>query len=150
MLADRRGARRGVKNYLGFFLDSLYRATGGESQQQDFLSRFYELFIESSPEVAARFEGVDMERQKRMLGRSLQEMTDFSTSRAASEHLRRTAARHSRWDRDIHPDLYDLWLESLIATAREFDPEFTEEIELAWRVVLAPGMAYMKFKFDHR
>ena len=46
MLADRRGARGGVKNYLGFFLDSLYRATGGETQQQDFLTRFYELFTE--------------------------------------------------------------------------------------------------------
>jgi truncated hemoglobin YjbI len=139
-----------VKNYLGFFLESLYRATGGETQQQDFLTRFYELFTESSPDVAARFQGVDMDRQKRMLGRSLQEMTDFSTSRAASEHLRRTAMRHSRWDRDIRPDLYDLWLESLIATAQEFDLEFTEEIELAWRVVLAPGIAYMKFKYDHR
>ncbi|MGD8975969.1 MAG: globin [Gammaproteobacteria bacterium] len=139
-----------MKNYLGFFLESLYRATGGETQQQDFLTRFYELFTESSPDVAARFQGVDMDRQKRMLGRSLQEMTDFSTSRAASEHLRRTAMRHSRWDRDIRPDLYDLWLESLIATAQEFDLEFTEEIELAWRVVLAPGIAYMKFKYDHR
>ena len=139
-----------MKNYLGFFLDSLYRATGGETQQHDFLTRFYELFTESSTDVAARFHDVDMERQKRMLGRSLQEMTDFSTSRAASEHLRRTAMRHSRWDRDISPDLYDLWLESLIATAREFDLEFTEEIELAWRVVLAPGIAYMKFRYDHR
>ncbi|MGB5622850.1 MAG: globin [Gammaproteobacteria bacterium] len=138
-----------MKNYLGFFLDSLYRATGGEAQQHDFLTRFYELFIESSPAVAAHFRDVDMQRQKQMLGRSLQEMTDFSTSRAASEHLRRTALRHSRRDRDIDPDLYDLWLENLIATAREFDLEFNEEVELAWRVVLAPGIAYMKFKYDH-
>lgn len=139
-----------MKNYLGFFLDSLYRATGGESQQHDFLTRFYELFLESTPDVAAHFRDVDMERQKKMLGRSLQEMTDFSTSRAANEHLRRTAFRHSRWERDISPGLYDLWLESLIATAREFDLEFNEEVELAWRVVLAPGIAYMKFKHDHR
>lgn len=139
-----------MKNYLGFFLDSLYRATGGETQQHDFLTRFYELFLDSSPDVAQHFRDVDMERQKQMLGRSLQEMTDFSTSRAANEHLRRTAFRHSRWDRDISPELYDLWLESLIATAREFDLEFNEEVELAWRVVLAPGIAYMQFKHDHR
>ena len=44
-----------MKNYLGFFLDSLYRATGGETQQHDFLTRFYELFTESSTDVAARF-----------------------------------------------------------------------------------------------
>lgn len=139
-----------MKNYLEFFIDSLYRATGGETQQHDFLTRFYELFMESTPKAAELFRHVDMQRQKQMLGRSLQEMTDFSTSRAASEHLRRTAFRHSRWDRDISPELYDLWLESLIATAREFDQEFSEEVELAWRIVLAPGIAYMKFKHDHR
>ena len=40
------------------------------------------------------------------------------------------------------------WLESLIETVQLFDSRFTEEIELAWRVVLAPGIAYMKFKYD--
>ena len=30
-----------------------------------------------------------------------------------------------------------------------FDPKFNEEIELAWRVVLAPGIEYMKYKYDH-
>ena len=47
------------------------------------------------------------------------------------------------------PELYEAWLDSLIATARESDPDFDDELELAWRVVLAPGIAYMKFRYDH-
>lgn len=137
-----------MKNYLEFFTASLSRAFGDERQQRDFMTRFYELFTEASPEIAERFRGTDMERQKEMLARSIHEMVDFSTSRAASEHLRRTAERHDRKHRDIPPALYDLWLDCLVATVREFDTRFNDEIELAWRVVLAPGVAYMKFRYD--
>ena len=38
--------------------------------------------------------------------------------------LPRIAARHSRNDLDIRPELYDLWAECLVATARECDPGF--------------------------
>ena len=48
----------------------------------------------------------------------------------------------------IPPDLYDVWLECLMQTLKEFDPEYSSEVELSWRVVLAPGITYMKFKYD--
>ena len=83
-----------------------------------------------------------------MLAQSLHEMVDFATSRVASDRLGRVADRHSRRQRDIPPELYEVWLDSLIRTVREMDPLFCEEIELAWRVVLAPGIAYMKFRYD--
>lgn len=50
---------------------------------------------------------------------------------------------------DIHPELYDLWLECLIETVAEFDDGFRDEVELAWRLVLSPGIVYMKFKYTH-
>ena len=137
-----------MKNYLNFFMDSLFRVAGDEHQQQDFMIRFYEIFMESSPDVAARFRATDMARQQHMLARSLHEMLDFASTRAASEHLRRIAERHSRANMNIPPRLYDTWLDCLIDTAREFDTRFNDETELAWRVVLAPGVAYMKFKYD--
>ena len=137
-----------MKNYLEFFMGSMDRAFGNERRRRDFMTRFYELFIESSPDVARRFAATDMDRQKEMLARSMHEMLEFSTSRAASEYLRQTAQRHDRAHRDIPPVLYDLWLDCLLATVREFDARFNDEIELSWRVVLAPGVAYMKFKYD--
>lgn len=137
-----------MKNYLEFFLASLYRVSGEPRQMSEFVSRFYEIFLEQSPEIAARFADTDMARQREMLAQSLHEMVDFSTSRVASERLRRVALRHSRGQRDVPPALYEIWLDSLIATVRELDPLFTTEIELAWRVVLAPGIAYMKFSYE--
>lgn len=137
-----------MKDYLEFFATSLERVAGTRRDERAFLGRFYEIFMATSPEVAARFADTDMARQRRMLGRSLEEMMNFSSERAATERLRRIAVRHSRRERDIPPALYDLWLDSLVATVREFDPRFNDEIELAWRVVLAPGIAYMKFQYD--
>ena len=37
-----------------------------------------------------------------------------------------------------------LWVDRLIATARERDTQFSPHIETAWRVFLAPGIAFMK------
>ncbi len=138
-----------MKNYLELFLDSLYRAWVDPEQQQDFLTRFYETFMARSSEIADHFARTDMERQKAMLAQSIHEMVEFSTTRVASERLRQVAIRHNRRERDVVPELYEAWLDSLIATARESDPDFDDELELAWRVVLAPGIAYMKFRYDH-
>lgn len=137
-----------MKNYLQFFLDSLYRVSGDAAQMDEFLTRFYEIFFDQSPEIAEYFTGNDMSRQREMLAQSLHEMVEFSTTRVASERLRRVAMRHSELDRDVAPRHYDTWLDSLVSTVREFDPEFTSEVELSWRVVLAPGIAYMKYRYD--
>jgi len=137
-----------LKNYLRFFLDSLYRVSGEPRDMRNFVGRFYEIFLGRSPEIAARFADTDMERQHEMLAQSLHEMVEFSTSRVASERLRRVALRHSRRERDVPTELYEVWLDSLIEAVREQDPLFTPEIELAWRVVLSPGIEYMKFRYE--
>jgi hypothetical protein len=59
----------------------------------------------------------------------------------------RLAVRHSRTDLDIGPALYDHWLDCLVATARQHDPEFSPEIEAAWRETLAVGIDYMRSRY---
>ena len=137
-----------MKDYLTFFCESYDRIMATDAERDEFLDAFYDSFTSRSGDIAAKFAHTDMNRQKQMLHQSLQHMLDFSVQRRASEELRRTAERHSASQVDINPDLYDLWLDSLVESASLFDPNFTEEVELAWRVVLAPGIAYMKFKYD--
>ena len=137
-----------MKDYLTFFHESYGRIMEGEVRRDEFLDAFYETFVSRSPEIAAKFARTDMQRQKDMLYQSLRHMLLFSVERRASEELRRTAERHSRSQINVEPRLYDIWLDSLIETAQQFDTFFSEEVELAWRVVLAPGIAYMKFKYD--
>ncbi len=71
-----------------------------------------------------------------------------SKSEEEAKHLlRRVAERHSRADLDIDPSLYPAFVDSLIETSKEFDPQFTADVERAWREALAPGIAYMINKY---
>jgi hemoglobin-like flavoprotein len=115
-----------------------------------FLEAFYERFVASSAEIRAKFAGTDMKRQVRMLEDSLYVVAvavqGEEGSRARGD-LPRIAARHSRSDLDIRPGLYDLWLECLIDTVRTHDPQFSAEVEAAWRVILAFGVDYMRARY---
>jgi len=115
-----------------------------------FFEAFYDRFIASSEEVRAKFAGTDMKRQFRMLEDSLYVVAvavQGEEGSIARGDLPRIAARHSRQDLDIRPGLYDTWLECLVATVRTKDPQFSAEVEAAWRETLAFGVEYMRGRY---
>jgi hemoglobin-like flavoprotein len=126
------------------FNDSLERCTSGRR----FLDRFYELFVASSAEVAAKFANTDFRVQKAALKVSLYMiMASIERKPEGTVHLERIAARHSRSGLDIGPHLYDLWLDCLIQAVRECDPLFGEETEQAWRRVMRVGIEFLKSRY---
>jgi len=121
-----------VKNELGFF------------------DAFYHRFLQSSPEIAQYFKHTNMQKQKKVLEKSFYGLLIFYATNNANDHLEKIAIQHSKSALDIKPELYDLWLESLIETVKDYDIHFSAEIELSWRLVLSVGITYMKFKYNHR
>ena len=67
-----------------------------------------------------------------------------TTSGFAYVELRKLAKRHSRNQLDIHPDLYEIWLDCLMKVVAEVDSEYTEAIDEAWRESLAGGIELLK------
>jgi len=115
-----------------------------------FLEDFYRRFIASSEEIRAKFAGTNMKRQVQMLEDSLYVVAvaiQGEEGSLARGDLPRIAARHSRKDLDIRPGLYDLWLECLIEAVRTHDPQFSGEVEAAWRETLAVGVDYMRARY---
>jgi hemoglobin-like flavoprotein len=115
-----------------------------------FLEDFYERFVASSEEVRAKFANTDMKQQIRSLEDSLYVIAvavQGEEGSLARGELPRIAARHSRSDRDIRPELYGLWLECLIEAVRGHDPQFSAELEAAWRETLAFGIEYMRARY---
>jgi hemoglobin-like flavoprotein len=115
-----------------------------------FFEDFYTRFIDSSDEVRAKFANTDMQKQIRMLEDSLLVVAvavQGEEGSPARSDLPRIAARHSRKDLDIRPELYDLFLERLIDTVRAHDPRFTSAIEAAWRQTMAVGVDYMRARY---
>lgn len=115
---------------------------------KSFFDAFYDNFIASSPMVASHFQDTDMKRQKMMLEKSFYSLFIFYATNNANDYLKNIAQQHSKRGHNVPPELYDLWLESLIETVADYDPEFNMDIELSWRVVLSSGITYMKFKYD--
>ena len=129
---------------LEVFNDSLSRC----QSNPDFMSQFYDLFLASSPLVKEKFATTDFQKQNRMLKASLfMVMSAFEGAESAEQYLAQIAERHSSQDLDIGPELYGLWLDSLLLTVKQVDPRFTTEVGKAWRDIMDQGIKYMISKY---
>ena len=124
------------------FHDSLGRCNANPI----FLDRFYELFLATSPKVREKFAHTDFTRQKEALRASLQAM--LAAAAGDSERpLSRLAERHSSRDLNIGAELYDLWLDSLLAAVKECDADFSPEVEQAWEEVMMVGIGFLLSRY---
>ena len=114
------------------------------------LTRFYERFMASSPEISSRFAAVDLKRQISMVRASLYHILRAAQgSRDGRIHLDEIADSHSKRGHGIRPEHYTLWLDSLIEAAREIDPSMDAITEAAWRFHLGNAIAVMVARYDH-
>lgn len=117
--------------------------------QPEFLHRFYDVLIEASPEIAAKFKETDFDRQTSALKRALYVLLfAWEWRLTGDDYLVGLAHRHGRSDLDVSPQLYDIWIDCLIRTVQEFDSDFDAKVEAAWRKVLAPGIEFMKSAYE--
>ena len=135
-------------DYEKVYSDSFWRTTSAVKEGKGFFTAFYEKFIASSPEAQRKFKDTDLFHQQKMLHDSLIHIGQFSVNEKADAFIQRLANRHSKSDLDIQPELYNVWLSSLLDTVREYDPEFDGDVEISWRMRFAPGIEYMKFKYS--
>ncbi len=136
-----------MTDFVKVFDDSFARVVGVDVPQGDFFARFYQEFTAADRRVAQAFARTDMARQQSMIKKSFYYMVNFYVTQESSDYLQRIAELHGSGAMGIEPALYDIWLETLLRVLADSDPGFTREVELAWRVVLAPGIAYMKFAY---
>lgn len=135
-------------SYDNIFDASYKRVLETGTDGTDFFETFYWHFLRSSDLISEQFLNTDMEKQRRMLKKSFYSLISFYASGAADNVLEKIAYMHSARELDIKPALYDLWMDSLVVTVQDYDPEFNDNVELAWRLVMSLGITYMKFKYD--
>ena len=136
-----------MPNYTEIFSESVKRVLGNGAYNPEFIRDFYDTFLEASPVVAEKFEHTDMSAQRTMLHDSLLLMMDFNRTRVPTPRLTQLAEIHSRRGHSISPAFYDLWLDSLVTALGRHDPGFDNDVELAWRIALAPGICFMRFAY---
>jgi hemoglobin-like flavoprotein len=108
----------------------------------DFAEKFYDVFLNSSPEIAPLFAKTDFKQQRKLLRATVYIMvTRDVTDPKGHETLERIGHSHARAKLNIRPELYDLWLDSLCETVKAMDAKRTPALERSWRECMAPGIA---------
>ncbi len=115
---------------------------------RNFFERFYENFFGTSEEIRAKFANTDMSKQVQILQKSMYHMVSFYLLKTESAFLRGIALTHNQDHLQIEPHLYDIWLDSLLLTVEQMDPEFEPETRLAWTLAMMPGIVYLKFYYS--
>lgn len=135
---------------MGDFMDAAILKTYEESLARcnadpSFLERFYEHFLASSPKVKEKFAATDFVQQKRALQASLHLMLLVAedAEKGPGRYLQELATSHSKQHLDIGAELYDFWLDSLLATVKHCDEKWTSGVEEAWENVMMVGISYL-------
>jgi hemoglobin-like flavoprotein len=122
------------------FIQSLDRCSGNA----DFIPAFYDRFLSVSDEIRHKFRHTDFEQQNQMLLRSLSLAADATSGKPESlRELRERAETHDRHHLNIEPHLYSIWLDCVVETASEFDTEWNESTEEAWKAILGHVIKHM-------
>ncbi|MCC6145348.1 MAG: nitrate- and nitrite sensing domain-containing protein [Candidatus Hydrogenedentes bacterium] len=105
---------------------------------------FYERFVTSDPRIGPYFLSTDFKKQKSLLRDGVGRALSFSAGDAASvSFVERLGVTHSRAHMNILPELYPFWLNSLMETLAETDPQWNKQLDAQWREALGKTIALM-------
>jgi hemoglobin-like flavoprotein len=122
------------------FLQSLERCT----RDAGFLPAFYARFLATSEEIRNKFLFTDFAHQNAMLLHSLRLAAAATDGdHEALKELHERAETHDRDHLNIEPRLYTVWLRAVIDTAKQFDGDWTDDLEATWRRILGYVTNYM-------
>jgi hemoglobin-like flavoprotein len=115
--------------------DDLQQSYGRCLREKNFIERFYEIFLDSHPEIRPMFTKTDFQKQRMALRRGISaaiaHASGSSLSRSTMEQM---AHAHSRKGHaPVPPALYSYWIESLVKAVEETDPEASPELLARWR-----------------
>ena len=131
-------------------LDAFDRSLERCISRAGFFDRFYEKFLASSPKVREKFANTDFVHQKRALKASLHMilLAAEDPEKGPDRYLTGIAEHHSASDLDVGAELYDLWLDSLLETVEEADPEYNPDVRKAWEEVMMVGIHYLCVRYN--
>jgi hemoglobin-like flavoprotein len=121
-------------------MDSLGRVHGPR-----FAERFYDFLLHADPRINALFQQTDFTRQKELFLHGLLSLLDYAEGTASGQMaIKRLGELHSRRRMNIAPDMFIIWVDCLMKTLAELDPEFSPQLEAEWRHAVGKGIDAMK------
>ncbi len=107
-----------------------------------FLDDFFTRFMKSDPSLRELFSRIDVEKQKPFTRTEIVALLMYARgNERGGPLLAQVVSRHRYLG--LQPAMYDLWVKSLIATLKMFDPMWSGELDQCWRSTLAKGLDYI-------
>jgi len=126
---------------IGDALEIARQSYGRCALKKGFFEGFYDTFMGSSPQIPPFFASTDMTKQRGLLREGISYMLLYSEgSEGGMMAIERIAKIHDIEHVNVKPELYKLWVQSLISNIRKFDHRYTDEVERAWEQVLQQGI----------
>lgn len=120
---------------------SFYRCM---ADRDDFFDDFYGTLSDKAPGIGAMFAHVDMQQQNQLIRNGVEHLINYAVGDEESERqLQRVGHTHGHDGLDVRPELYSLWVDTLVETVRRHDKQATDDVDAAWRVVLRGGIDLM-------
>ena len=122
-------------------LKSVRESYGRCALDREFFDKFYVNFMGSSPEIPPFFTKTDMHKQKQLLREGISYMLLFADgSDGGTIAINKIGVIHDEKHVKVKPELYPLWINSLLKTIAEHDHRFNDELKEKWKTVLAEGI----------
>lgn len=115
--------------------DDLQQSYGRCLRDKNFITRFYEIFLASHPDIAPMFAKTDFRTQRMALRHGISAaILHASGSTLPKRTIDQMAKVHGREGRaPVSPELYPYWVDSLVQAVSEHDPEATPALLERWR-----------------
>ena len=115
--------------------DDLQQSYGRCLRDKNFISRFYEIFLASHPDIAPMFAKTDFGTQRMALRHGISVAIMHASGSALSKRtIDQMAKVHGRKGHaPVPPRLYPYWIDSLVQAVGECDPEVTPALLERWR-----------------
>ena len=130
-------------------LEAVKHSYGRAALKPAFFDRFYDIFLGSHPSFKPMFQRTDFNKQKQLLKTGVAMMLSHLEGKpVGTMTLNRIAESHSKKRLNIQPALYQYWIDSLVAAAKECDSQWTPDIERSWQKALRAGVDYITEQYD--
>ena len=129
--------------------DDVQASFGRCLRKKGFITRFYEILMDSHPDIHPMFQRTDFGQQRKALRRGISIAISFAAgSNSAQISMDNMASIHSVGGRaPVEPFYYQYWLDSLISTLAETDPRFSPSLESRWRTAMQKTIDYFSQAF---
>lgn len=113
--------------------------------KKKFFDRFYETFLASDPEVSEMFSRVDIAKQQVAIKRGISMMIMYAEDpdSMAESVLKGIRKSHSSDKLYVTARHYKIWEDCLMESLKEFDGEFSDELENNWRNLVQETVSYL-------